>query len=137
MTATSTVELDDQKPFSFVYFNFGIIFACLSFWGLFFYTLTTKEKRTTIRYYHDTISSYCASSDSWENRFLLTFTILIAMNLLCMYTEEYNSRILRIPNYAEYIWLFLLQCSAAAAFPFVGLCYTEGRICIVIYIEYV
>ena len=111
-----------EAKFSFVYFNFGIILACIIFWGLFLYALNTKEKKRTIRYYHDTISSFCASSDTWENRFLLTFTILISMNILCMYTEEYNSR----PQESRFLWLFILECSAAAVFPLVGICYTEG-----------
>eukprot|EP01084_Bolivina_argentea_P269377 457797_1 len=97
--------------------------SCFIFWGLFIYTINTKEKRRTIRYYHDTISSFCASSDTWENRFLLTFTILISMNILCLYTEEYNSR----EQESKYLWLFLLECSAASAFPLVGICYTEGK----------
>ena len=122
MTLENDTTNDNIQQFSFVYFNFGIVFVCFIFWVLFIYALS-REKRRSIRYYHDTISSYCASSDSWENRFLLTFTMLIAMNGLCMYTEEYNSR---KNDHNKHLWLFLLECSAFASFPFVGIFYTEG-----------
>jgi len=110
--------------FSFVWFNFLVIFTCCVFWAFFLLAVSTREKRRTIRYYHDTISSFCASSDSWENRFLLTFTLLISMNLLCMFTEEFNAH---TGDQSDYIWLFLLKCSGAGSFPLVGMCYTKGK----------
>ena len=112
---------EQTKQFSFVWFNFGIIVVCGIFWVLFLgvvYANLDKVKKG-----HDTISSYCAQSEKWENRFLLTFTILISMNLLCMFTEEYNSR----NQESRYFWIFMLECTAAAVFPLVGICYTEGK----------
>ena len=116
--------LEDNKTttFSFVYFNFLIVTLCIILWVLFLYAISKSSNRYKIRYYHNTISSYSASRDKWENRFLLTFTILISMNLLCMYTEEYNSRDWE----SEYLWLFIIETSACCLFPFVGIFYTQG-----------
>ena len=106
---------------SFVWFNFGIVVVCGIFWIVFLSVVYRNLDK--IKKGHDTISSFCASSEKWENRFLLTFTILISMNLLCMFTEEYNSR----TSESRYFWLFFLECWAAAVFPLVGICYTEGK----------
>eukprot|EP01084_Bolivina_argentea_P152236 265604_1 len=116
----------------FVWINFVVILICGVLWIIFLRVVSLKENREKITLYHDTISSFCAKSDSWANRFLLTFTILISMSLLWMFSEEYNSIELYNAKNTNDVktpetWLFILEWSAAAVFPLVGICYTEGK----------
>jgi len=78
-----------MSTFSFVFFNFLILVICGIIWILFF--VVVIQKKQEIYSYYDTISSFCAEIHSQQHKFLLTFTVLMAMNLLCMFTEEYNS----------------------------------------------
>merc|ERR1719203_1521845 len=70
---------------------------------------------------HDTISSFCADKNSWGNRFLLIFTCIVGLNMLCLHVEEYNSR----PNESDVLFGFTVFC--IFQLPLVGICYTRGK----------
>lgn len=107
---------------SYVYMNFFVM-AFLLFFLAEFLGLSIK-KGTTITKYHDTISSFCASKGTWENKFLLIFTLVSSFDLMFLHFEEFNSR--EVHN-QEYVILFILEIVIIFLFSIVGILYTQGN----------
>eukprot|EP01083_Nonionella_stella_P046224 123750_1 len=122
---TTTIECEPEKlKFSFAYIQTAIsailIILCWQF------AITIYSKRQGILKYHDTISSFCAYSHNWENRFLLMLCIITSANLMCLHFEEFNAR--GIDDHVDLqIILFIVDLLCIASFPLVGIFYTRGN----------
>eukprot|EP01084_Bolivina_argentea_P275399 469668_1 len=104
---------------SFVYFNVGLNVMATFLFVLFF--IYAYNERRKIYKRHDTISSFCAERNSWGSRFLLSFTCIVGVNMLCLHVEEFNSR------HQEADPFFWIEIAVIFPLPFVGLCYTKGK----------
>eukprot|EP01084_Bolivina_argentea_P275400 469669_1 len=104
---------------SFVYFNVGLNFMATVLFVLFF--IYAYNERRKIYKRHDTISSFCAERNSWGSRFLLSFTCIVGVNMLCLHVEEFNSR------HQEADPFFWIEIAVIFPLPFVGMCYTKGK----------
>eukprot|EP01083_Nonionella_stella_P092727 259651_1 len=110
--------------FSYVYMNFIVTAVILIFLAGF--TAVSWEKRKTVFEYHDTISSFCAGpKGSWENRFLLFFTVTVSYNLMFLHFEEYNSR--ADSHETIDVILFAIEITVIFLFGTVGVLYTPGN----------
>eukprot|EP01083_Nonionella_stella_P187669 690118_1 len=104
---------------SFVYFN--ILLNGMASILLIFFFIYAYNERSKIYGRHDTISSFCAERNSWGSRFLLSFTCIVGVNMLCLHVEEYNSR-----SYETNGW-FWVEIAVILPLPLVGMCYTKGK----------
>lgn len=123
---TNTQLLSDKEPIeiydhtiSFVYFNVSFNALALILFVLFF--IYAYNERDRIYRHHDTISSFCAEKNSWGSRFLLSFTCIVGVNMLCLHVEEYNSRPEELD---EWFWITI---GCIFPLPLVGMCYTRGK----------
>ena len=76
--------------FSFVYVQICISLVLIIL--MIQFMVSIYQQKQDILKYHDTISSFCACKNDWNNRFLLMFTFMASANLLCPLFEEFNSR---------------------------------------------
>ena len=106
-----------------------IIVAALMVFLMAQFVVSMLQKHKDIYKYYDTISSFCAYKNGWENRFLLIFTLVVSSNLLCMHFEEFNRRDWDITDaeHADFLIIFLVECACILVFPLVGIFYTEGK----------
>lgn len=106
----------------FVYFSIGVnIFLVLS---LSTFGYQARLHRKSISKYHDTISSFCANRNSWQNRYLLAFCIAVSLNSLALHFEEFNSR----GNEGMIInVLFFVEIGGFLLMPCIGIFYTRGN----------
>lgn len=65
---------------SFVYFSVAINILLVLSLSTFAYQAYLN--RESIARYHDTISSFCADRNSWQNKYLLAFSIAVSLNRL-------------------------------------------------------
>jgi len=115
----NTEIYDYDNKISFVYFN--VTFNTLALILFLFFFLYAFNERERIYKHHDTISSFCAEKNSWGSRFLLSFTCIVGVNMLCLHVEEYNSR----PEESDVWFWFTIGC--IFPLPLVGICYTKGK----------
>ena len=112
----------DGVIISYVYMNLVITAFALIFVIGFAYRVWNRFEE--ILEYHNTISSFCAQKNTWENRFLVIFTTIVSMNLMFLHFEEYNSRNEHSPTM---ITLFLIEIISIFLFILVGIFYTTGN----------
>eukprot|EP01083_Nonionella_stella_P200682 734719_1 len=132
MNRTSCCDLcteDDavkSNTFSFVWISFITIGLCGIAWFIVICkTCFDAQTKEIVKSFHPTISSYMADHRKSINNytFLLLTTILISLNLLALYTEEFNAR----SEENDTLWLYLLECSAFLAFSLVGIFHIKGN----------
>ena len=107
---------------SYVFANFAMCFVLIV--AMILFILNSVQHRHTIWKYHDTISSFCAKENSWENKFLLFFCTVISLNLTFLHFEEFNSR----PHVTRMeLWLFIIEVSTVLSFMIVGILDVAGK----------
>eukprot|EP01084_Bolivina_argentea_P292675 503221_1 len=131
MSFNATIIYQDcdgkQTKFSFVYFQ--ILVSIVMAFLVTQFMISIWKKRKDILKYHDTISSFCAWRHGWENRFLLIFTLITSLNLLCLHFEEFNSRYWNTTRTSDMVLLiiFLVECICILSLPLTGIFYTRGN----------
>ena len=112
-----------EDQISYVWVNFGVCLIVLV--SFIFFVLNSLEQSHSIWKYHDTISSFCAKQNSWENKFLLFFSTVISFNLTFLHFEEFNSRHDEQTDMDKL--LFGVEIVAISMFMLVGILYVPGR----------